>query len=448
MVHHYVQIANLQLGKEYPVCLQSMCNTATSNVSATVAQVIRIIEEGADMVRITVPSMAEVEALRKIKQEVRALGFAQPFVADVHFNPKVAIACAAIVEKVRINPGNFTDRKHFSHKVLNNSEYKTSLNKMSGRAKPLFDVCKEHGTALRIGVNHGSLCDRIVNRYGNGPLAMAMSAMEWIEIGNEYGFQNMVFSMKSSNVITMMEATMLFFKKMEETANLYPLHLGVTEAGEGLDGRVKSAVGIGGLLLQGVGNTIRVSLTEPPENEIPFAKALLAAVKQHSCTNYQLESNGTLQYSRLEKDKDIWIAGVSAVAGYYYMQKRLKNVVITDSLFSETENKQLEAAILQACRIKMSKTDIISCPTCGRTQYNIIEVLQQVKTQFGHYPGLKIGVMGCIVNGPGEMADADYGIVGISNNKMVVYKGKTKMSELLTQENALTLLKKLIENEK
>jgi len=422
-----------------------MCNTETSDISATVSQVIRIIEAGAEMVRITVPSMAEVEALRKIKQELCALGFLQPLIADVHFNPDVAIACAAIVEKVRINPGNFTDKKRFSHKILNDSEYKTSLDKMSARAKPLFEVCKKHGTALRIGVNHASLCDRIVNRYGNGPLAMAMSAMEWIEIGNEHNFHNMVFSMKSSNVITMMEATMLFVKKMEVSGNSYPLHLGVTEAGEGLDGRVKSALGIGGLLLQEIGDTIRVSLTELPENEIPFAKALITAVKQHSCADYQLTENGTLKYFRAEKDKNIWIAGVSAITGYYYMQKKLKNVLITNPLFSEAENKELEKAILQACRIKMSKTEIIACPTCGRTKYDIMSVLQKVKEQFGHYPGLKIGVMGCIVNGPGEMADADYGIVGASNNKMMVYKGKKKMSELLTQDEAMELLKELIE---
>ena len=442
-----IQIGKLQLGEYLPVCLQSMCNTETGNISATVAQVVRIIEAGADLVRITVPSMAEVEALKKIKEEVRALGFTQPLIADVHFNPEVAIACAAIVEKVRINPGNFTDRKRFSDKTLTDKEYSVSLEKMSGRAKPLFEVCKKHDTALRIGVNHASLCDRIVNRYGNGALAMAMSAMEWIEVGENHHFYNMVFSMKSSNVLTMMEATMLFAQKMAETGNAYPLHIGVTEAGAGLDGRVKSAVGIGGLLLQGIGNTIRVSLTEPPENEILFAKALMSAIKQHSSTDYQLEDDGTLQYSCLEKDKNIWIAKVASVAGYYCAQKKLKNLMITHSLFSEPENRQLEDAILQACRIKMSKTEIISCPTCGRTQYDIVSVLQQVKTQFGHYPGLKIGVMGCIVNGPGEMADADYGIVGASNHKMVVYKGEKKMSELLTQDDALVLLKKLVEKE-
>ena len=444
MIHHHVQIGNLQFGEDIPVRLQSMCNTDTHDISATVAQVIRIIEAGADMVRITVPSMTEVEALKKIKQKVRALGFTQPLIADVHFNPEVAIACAAIVEKVRINPGNFTDRRRFSSQVLNDSEYQSSLKKMSVRAEPLFKMCKKHNTALRIGVNHGSLCDRIVNRYGNGALAMVMSAMEWIKIGTAHDFYQMVFSMKSSNVLTMMEATLLFAEKMKETTCSFPLHLGVTEAGEGLDGRVKSAVGIGGLLLQGVGNTIRVSLTESPENEIPFAKALITAVKQHSPADYQFDHDGTLRYFRLEKYYDTWIAGVAAVAGSFYVQKKLKNITITDSLFSETENKQLEDAILQACRIKMSKTEIISCPTCGRTQYDIVSVLQEVKSQFGHYPNLKIGVMGCIVNGPGEMADADYGIVGASNNKMVVYQGEKKMSELLTQEKALALLKKLI----
>jgi (E)-4-hydroxy-3-methylbut-2-enyl-diphosphate synthase len=443
----HIQIGNLQLGDGFPVRLQSMCNTGTSDIQATVAQTIRILEAGADMVRITVPSMLEVEALKKIKKELRAQGFLQPLIADVHFNPEVAIACAAIVEKVRINPGNFTDRKRFSSKRLSDSEYHASLEKMSERAKPLFETCKQHGTALRIGVNHGSLCDRIVDRYGNGSLAMAMSAMEWVEIGEAHQFYNMVFSMKSSNVLTMIEATLLFVQKMKEAGVSYPLHLGVTEAGEGLDGRVKSAVGIGGLLMQGAGNTIRVSLTEPPENEIPFAMALLTAVKQHSSADYRLEDNGTLKYFCSEKDKNVWIAGASSVSGYYYAQKKLKNIVITNSFFSENENKELEDAILQACRIKMSKTEIIACPTCGRTDYDIMNVLQQVKSNLGHYPGLKIGVMGCIVNGPGEMSDADYGIVGASNNKMVVYKGEKKMSALLSQKEALILLKKLIERD-
>ncbi len=444
---NFLSIGNLPLGEGFPVRLQSMCNTSTTDVAATVAQVIRIIEAGADMVRITVPSMVEVEALRKIKQELRAAGFAQPLIADVHFNPEVAIACAAIVEKVRINPGNFTDRKRFSDQELSNDDYQASLEKMSERAKPLFDVCKTHGTVLRVGVNHGSLCDRVVNRYGNGPLGMAMSAMEWIDLANVHGFHNMLFSMKSSNVLTMMEATSLFAQKMRDAGTIYPLHLGVTEAGEGLDGRVKSAVGIGGLLLHGLGNTIRVSLTEPPENEIPFSKALLIAIRQNSPTDYQLGDDGVLHYSRLENNRDQWIAGVAAVAGYIYLQRKLKNLIIENACFSQEECRQLEESVLQACRITMSKTEIISCPTCGRTQYDIISVLQDVKGKFGHYPGLKIAVMGCIVNGPGEMADADYGVVGASNRKMIVYKGKRKMSELLTQEDALLLLKMLIDSE-
>ena len=439
-----VRIGKLTLGQGHPIVVQSMTNTDTADVDATVAQCKRMIAARAEMVRITVPSMKEVESLRQIKENLRAEGIDTPLIADVHFNPKVAEAAAAIVEKVRVNPGNYVDKRNFKTLDLSEDEYQASLDAMEAKAKSLFDTCKKHGTALRIGINHGSLADRIVSRYGNTPHAMAMSAIEWLDICEKNEFRNMVFSMKASNVNTMMAATLDLYQMMQERDSLYPIHLGVTEAGNGLEGRVKSAAGIGALLMMGIGNTIRVSLTEKPENETPFAHTLIKVVKDLKDTDYTIIGQ-TLIYHKPEPDFDRWIAGAAAVSGYLNYQQKIKDIRIENSHFSRTENDNLAATILQACRLKMSKTEFISCPSCGRTQYDIEAVLAQVKERFAHYPGLKIAVMGCIVNGPGEMADADYGIVGATNGLAAVYKGKERISEIIPVAEALKQLEKLIE---
>ena len=444
MKFQHVHIGNITLGEGQPVVVQSMTNTDTADVEATVAQCKRMIAAGAEMVRITVPSMKEVESLRQIKEQLRAEGINTPLIADVHFNPKVAEAAAAIVEKVRVNPGNYVDKRNFKTLDLSEEEYQASLDAMEAKAKPLFDTCKAHGTALRIGINHGSLADRIVSRYGNTPHAMAMSAIEWLDICERNDFRNMVFSMKASNVNTMMAATLDLHQMLSDRGTLYPIHLGVTEAGNGLEGRVKSAAGIGALLMMGIGNTIRVSLTEKPENETPFAHKLIEAVGKIKEEDYTIEKQ-TLVYSSDEKDHDLWIAAAAAISGYLNYQQKIKDILLKNPNFSTEENTNLAATILQACRLKMSKTEFISCPSCGRTQYDIESVLAQVKERFAHYPGLKLAVMGCIVNGPGEMADADYGIVGATNGLAAVYKGKERVSEIIPVEEALKQLEKLIE---
>ena len=258
-------IGNVCIGGQNPVVVQSMTNTDTNDVAASVAQVGRMVDAGAQMVRLTVPSLKEVEAMRAIRDRLRAEGIDVPLVADVHFNPKVAEAMASIVEKVRINPGNYVDKRNFSQLDLSDAEYAAAVERMALRAEPLLRICREHGTAIRLGINHGSLCDRIVSRYGNTPNAMVQSALEWLDICEHYDFHKVVVSMKSSNVHTMMEATLTLHQEMERRGRSYPLHLGVTEAGNGLEARAKSAAGIGALLLMGTGDTVRVSLTEPPE---------------------------------------------------------------------------------------------------------------------------------------------------------------------------------------
>lgn len=438
------KIGQLTLGGGSPIVVQSMTNTDTNDVAATVKQTLRMVAAGCQMVRITVPSMTEVESLRAIKESLRQQGCDVPLVADVHFKPQVAEACAAIVEKVRVNPGNYVDKRSFQHLELTEEEYQASLQAMSERAKPLFDICKQHGTAIRIGVNHGSLCDRIVSRYGNTPLAMAMSAVEWMDICQQLDFHNVIFSMKSSNVNTMIEATRLLHEKMLERGTNYPLHLGVTEAGAGDEGRVKSAAGIGALLLDGIGDTIRVSLTEAPENEV--APALLLTQLKDAASLVKMEHDGEqLRLTYDEADREKWLIVASAYAGHEHIHHTFKEIEIHNRYFSDAECQNLAEMILQACRIKMTRTEIISCPSCGRTQYDIQGTLAKVKKRFSHYPNLKIGVMGCIVNGPGEMADADYGIVGTSHGKVAVYRQKERLTAPLEVDEALEMLEQLIQ---
>lgn len=438
-----VTIGNLQLGGGAPIVVQTMTNTNTLDITATVEQVKRIVAAGGEMVRITVPTMKEVAAIQEIKKSLLSEGIDIPLVADVHYHPEVAEACAGIVEKVRINPGNYTDKRNFKQLNLTESEYAESVNRMAQRAKPLFEICKQQHTALRIGINHGSLCDRIVSRYGNTPMAMVMSAMEWVTICRENDFKNVVFSMKSSNVHTMMEATLLLAEKMQAAGECYPLHLGVTEAGAGDEGRAKSAAGIGALLLSGIGDTIRVSLTENPENEIPTA-LLLSHIREEIKNIEQHIDNHKLTIKYNEPDRDKWLIVCAAAAGYAHYYQHIKELQLKNPFFSADECRYVTDLILQACRIKMTRTEIISCPSCGRTQYDIQDALAKVKSRFSHYPDLKIGVMGCVVNGPGEMADADFGIVGAGSGKVLVYKQKEKVTMPISIDEALNVLEQLI----
>lgn len=440
------QIGNVTIGGNAPVVVQSMTNTDTADVQASVAQCKRMIDSGAQMVRLTVPSLNEVEPLKAIKSQLAKDGYGHvPLVADVHFNPKVAEAVATFMDKVRVNPGNFTDKRNFSQLDLSDSEYAAQVERMALRAKPLFEICKQHGTAVRLGINHGSLCDRIVSRYGNTPEAMVQSALEWLEICEQYDFHKVVISMKSSNVLTMMTATKLLHDSMLRRNLSYPLHLGVTEAGNDKEGRVKSAAGIGALLLMGIGDTIRVSLTEPPENESPFGRKLIQSIENLDVENLNIQ-DGTLIFDDDSEDEERWFCRAAAATGYAHFQNRLREVQLRNSHFSDAQNTDLANLVMQACRIKILNTEFVACPSCGRTQYDIQSVFSAVKQRFAGYPGLKIGVMGCIVNGPGEMADADYGIVGASNGLVCVYEGKKRVSEPMLPEKAMDVLERLIMN--
>lgn len=435
-----VFVGNIKIGGCHPIALQSMTSTQTRNISDTVNQVIRLIDSGAQMVRITTPAMKDVEALQSIITELRAQNYTTPIIADVHYLPEVAMAVAPFVDKVRINPGNFTDNKSVRNNDFSEEEYTRSLQAMGEKAAPLIALCKKHNTAIRVGVNHGSLCDRIISKYGNTALGMVHSALEWIDICEENQFYDVIFSLKSSNVNTMVEATTLLHQIMAERGTIFPLHLGVTEAANGMEGRVKSAIGIGLLLLKGIGDTIRVSLTEEPENEILFAKKMMTVVDRIDPSQYQVENQTLTLESKTTDPEEWWIESALFAGFYHFSETPFKNITIHNPHFSPSERTQLEDTILQSCRIKLTKTVIIACPSCGRTQYNIQEVLQIVKERFSGYPNLKIGVMGCVVNGPGEMADADIGVIGSGKNKIAVYRNGVPVSTFLPVEEALKIM--------
>ena len=432
--------------------LQSMTNTDTNDVEATVNQIIELVDAGADMVRVAVPGMKEVEALREIRRGTKFCAPTvqhknTPLVADVHFLPEVAEKTATFVEKVRINPGNFTDKSSSLRrgtKFCAPTEYQQDFKTMSSRAKPVIEICKKHNTVIRVGVNQGSLCDRIISRYGNTAEALVESALEWIKIAEMYDYHRIVFSIKSSHVKTMMEANLLLYNKMKELGRVYPFHLGVTEAANEMEGRVKSAVGIGGLMLYGLGNTFRVSLTENPVHEIEFSKLLVSAIQDVKNNCYDNFSDGILHIHYPEKNKEKWWAGVGALIGKWWLSENIKDIKIENPHFITDEIEKLQNYALQICNIKKTHTEIVACPSCGRTQYDIQTVLAEVKKHFSGYPHLKIAVMGCVVNGPGEMADADYGIIGSANEKVAVYKGQERISDFVSVQEALETLQTTI----
>jgi len=436
--------------------LQSMTNTDTNDVEATVNQIIELIDAGAELVRVAVPGLKEIEALRKIRKGVARNTLTTqkhvPLVADVHFLPEVAEKAATFIEKIRINPGNFTDNRKGVTRSLSKVEmrnaptdtYQQGFESMALRAKPLIEICKKHNTIIRVGVNQGSLCSRIISKYGNTAEALIASALEWIKIAEMYDFHKIVFSIKSSHVKTMMEANLLLYNKMIEQGRVYPFHLGVTEAANEIEGRVKSAIGIGALLLYGLGNTFRVSLTENPIHEIAFSKLLIEAIQDIRKNNYAQFSDNVLHIYYPEKNIEKWWAGVSVLIGKYWLNKILVDIKIENPHFTIDEINKLQNCALQICGIKKTHTEIIACPSCGRTQYDIQAVLKVVKQQFAHYPHLKIAVMGCVVNGPGEMADADFGIIGSANEKVAVYKGKERISDFVSVQEALQILQNMI----
>ena len=373
-----VDIGGVPMGGDFPVRVQSMTNTSTLDTRSTVDQAIRMIQAGCEYVRISIPGLKETENLKVIRDMLRKRGFRTPLIADVHFNPALAERAARLVEKVRINPGNYTDKKSRQPDPsywMVESNYQRELGIIAERIAPLLKICREYGTAIRIGVNHGSLSDRIKTRYGDTPEGMVESALEFARICADQCFCNLILSLKASNTRVMIRSNRLLVKTMKAEGMDFPVHLGVTEAGAGEDGRLRSAIGIGSLLADGIGDTIRVSITEDPEHEIPVAYG-----------------------------------------------------------------------ILQACGVRITRTEIISCPSCARTLFNIQDAVEKVKTATIHLSGLKIAVMGCIVNGPGEMADADYGYVGGAKGKVMLYKGQRLVRKNISEDEAVTELIKLIKD--
>jgi (E)-4-hydroxy-3-methylbut-2-enyl-diphosphate synthase len=582
-----IHIGNVPLGGHNPIRIQSMTNTNTLDTQATVEQSIRLVDAGCEYVRITTPGIKEAENLEKIKKELHKRGYDVPLIADVHFNPLVAEYAAKIVEKVRINPGNYTDKKRFEKLEYSNAEYHEEIEKIRERISPLIKICKDHGTVLRIGANHGSLSDRIVSRYGDTPAGMVESALEFVSICEDLNFENLVLSMKASNVKVMISAYRLLVHKMLKEGMDYPLHVGVTEAGSGEEGRIKTAAGIGALLEDGIGDTIRVSLTEDPEAEIPVAKILagrysnrhydghIEDIEESPVNPFEFHKRFSNEVLNIGKNNNpVIIISPENVeekteADYIFLKENLANkisdnhaYIINAALWKKADNNsyplfeakgylssrkkslaanfiritkpdindkfiekinddtaavlvlesdnhnaaaelrsmifsliefhckcpviikrnykdisleefQLYAAtdiellivdglgdgiwleaggikteiieknsfdILQATGARIYKTEYISCPTCGRTSYNVLETIDRIKRFTSHLKGLKIAIMGCMVNGPGEMADADYGYVGAGVEKINLYKGKNLVKRNIDEKDALVEL--------
>ncbi|MDE6778923.1 MAG: (E)-4-hydroxy-3-methylbut-2-enyl-diphosphate synthase [Alistipes sp.] len=474
---HEVRIGEITIGGTHPVAVQSMTNTDTCDTEASVAQIERIDRAGGHIVRLTAQGTREGENLRRIVDRLRADGFRTAVVADIHFRPEVAAVAAKYVDKVRINPGNYPlDRGDFD---------------------ALVEQCRERGAALRIGVNHGSLAKRIFDRWGDTPEGMVASAMEFLRICRAREFDQVVVSMKSSNTRVMVAAYRMLAEAMEREGMTYPIHLGVTEAGNGIEGRIKSAVGIGALLGDGIGDTIRVSLTEAPENEIPVARLLVdhfrsregrfevlrperyAPVEYRRRSDVQtpvvhteidgrfrvieaLSGNPSAELRaailsldderqpvvvrRRYDDTDAETVAVRAAAdlGVLFLDGLADGIWIDAPALDERQTEQIELMILQAARVRFSRTEYIACPSCGRTLYDIEGTLAEIKARTSHLKNLRIGVMGCIVNGPGEMADADYGYVGAAPGRITLYKGREVIERNIPQEQALDRLVELI----
>ncbi len=447
-----VRIGNICMGGDNPIRVQSMTTTNTNDTQACVEQTRRIVEAGGELVRLTTQGLREAENLKNISSALRAEGINVPLAADVHFNPNVADVAALYAEKVRINPGNYVDpARTFRQIEYTDEQYAAELQKIEERFVPFLNICRQHHTAIRIGVNHGSLSDRIMSRYGDTPAGIVESCMEFLRICQREQFNDVVISIKASNTVVMVQSVRLLVQTMNSEHMNYPLHLGVTEAGEGEDGRIKSAVGIGALLTEGIGDTIRVSLSEEPEAEIPVARKLVESIAECAQLRAEAEASITDDTATLTTEEPDWetlqLKAAMAVGALFIDQKAHK-LLIQNSHFSDDKLTQLADDILQAARIKFVKTEYISCPGCGRTLYDLRTTIQRIKQATAHLKGLKIGIMGCIVNGPGEMADADYGYVGAARGKISLYKKKVCVEKNIPEELAVEKLLQLIENDK
>lgn len=533
-----VNIGGVPLGGSNPVRVQSMTNTSTMDTDGSVAQCKRIADAGAHYVRLTAQGVREAENIGIIRNRLREEGYTVPLVADIHFNPRAAFAAAEVTDKVRINPGNFVDPgRTFKKLEYTDAEYSAELDRIDKAFSPFIEVCRQHSTVIRIGVNHGSLSDRIMSRYGDTPAGMVESAMEFLRVAVKREFFDIVISIKASNVVVMVETVRRLVKAMEAEGMSFPLHLGVTEAGDGEDGRVKSAVGIGTLLAEGIGDTIRVSLSEDPEAEIPVAKALvdyicarggLSSVGGEYAPGYNpvmpqrrkstaiagiggdnipaviadgettlncyvtldaadtAESNIALAKANPDKILVVTTSHINRSGSIQALAHSLTTAGINNPVIpmidygdAPVEDVTLMAAadfgamllngirdgiwikgdrldnattvrvalgILQATRLRISKTEYIACPGCGRTLFDLQSTLKAVKEATSHLKGLKIGVMGCIVNGPGEMADADYGYVGAASGHVSLYKNKECVEKNIPQSEAIPRLIALIKS--
>lgn len=526
-----VTIGSLKLGSQYPIRVQSMTNTSTNDIEASVAQCRRIAEAGGELVRLTTQGVREANNLGEIRRRLREQGCDVPLVADVHFNPAAAIAAAQLTDKVRINPGNFVDpARTFKSLEYSSEEYAAELQRIEQALIPFIDLCRSHHTAVRLGVNHGSLSDRIMSRYGNTAPGMVESVMEFLRVFVRHNFLDVVISMKASNVVVMVDAVRQLVHAMDQENMHFPLHLGVTEAGFGEDGRIKSAVGIGALLMQGIGDTIRVSLSEEPEMEIPVARRLVDHVASvspdYSITpverqqgikpvvvaaggRHYFDGSGLLPDFFADELPDNWLsvdestdfdslsitpdstviiaplcsnkAGAACrlidrikakcplcrtVLHFSYNENELEALQVkagadfgavllagrADGIWLDNSGEVISPqaivdcafSILQAARLRTTHTEFISCPGCGRTMFDLQETVKRVKAATAHLTHLKIGVMGCIVNGPGEMADADYGYVGAAVGKISLYKNKQCIEKNIPQDQAIDRLIELI----
>ena len=498
-------VGNITIGGGAPIRVQSMTTTNTNDTEACVAQAKRIISAGGELVRLTTQGRREAENMKNISAALKAEGIMTPLVADVHFNANVADIAAVYCEKVRVNPGNYVDpARTFKHLEYTDEEYQAELKRIEERFVPFLNICKEHHTAVRIGVNHGSLSDRIMSRYGDTPEGIVESCMEFLRICKRENFNDVVLSIKASNTVVMVTSVRLLVKAMDKEDMHYPLHLGVTEAGEGEDGRIKSAVGIGALLSEGIGDTIRVSLSEEPENEIPVAKKLVApplpslqgrgeaadeetdisstplspSVPPHTVARWIKDD--VLYVALNEDDADdvklyaaMW-AGAPLIDGkahelvIYNKGEIFDSSVKSEVIMTKPTGSQsvtspppwggagegVSESILQAARVRFTKTEYISCPGCGRTLYDLQGTIARIKAAVSkaaetnpRFKTLKIGIMGCIVNGPGEMADADYGYVGAGPNKISLYKGKECVEKNIPEAEAVQKLLDFIEKD-
>ena len=475
---HEVCFAGVKVGGGNPISVQSMTNTPTADVERTVAQVRSIADKGAEIIRLTAQGKREGEALGPIMESLRSKGVSSAIVADIHFTPEIAMMAAEVVDKVRINPGNFRTT--------------------NGELSRLIEICRRRGVALRIGVNHGSLAKRIFDEYGDTPQGMVASAMEFLHMCRQEQFDNVVVSMKSSNTRVMVHAYRLLVEAMESEGMTYPLHLGVTEAGDGIEGRIKSAVGIGALLADGIGDTLRVSLTEAPENEVPVGRMIVdyisrregefevGSLERYSPTEFRarttakpvIHSEITSDYRVVEAhsanpthewraailnsgddtpvvlrrrydecDKEQIAIYAAMDMGSLLIDGLADGVWIDAPALTEEEIRDIELMLLQASRLRFSRTEYIACPSCGRTLYDIEATLAQIKARTSHLKDLKIGVMGCIVNGPGEMADADYGYVGSSPEHITLYRGREVVERNIHQSEAIDHLIEIIKRD-